>query len=153
MKKILKIFLIFSLAIFSCSCEEQRTKTYTDLPEETRDLDDLRTALNFGSANKGVYGTPAEQSMVDHIFSQAKMKRYPQGEYRNEAGKEKQLWAIWYDNYTPEGNTLLEDYKNNRNYIVVLANYAPYNFRNAEIVIKDINGTEYYGFKIALRLE
>jgi hypothetical protein len=149
MKKILKIFLIFSLAIFSCSCE-QRTKTYTDLSEETRDLDDLRTALNFGSANKGVYGTPAEQSMVDHIFSQAKDHRYPAGE-STPGGR--QLWAIWYDNYTPEGNTLLEDYKNNRNYIVVLANYPPYNFRNAEIVIKDINGTEYYGFKIALRLE
>ena len=154
MKKILKIFLVFSLAIFSCSCGP-RTGSYTDLSEKTRDLDDLRSALNFGSANKGVYGTPAEQTMVDHIFSQAKDHRYQTGFKEGQGSKTggRQLWAIWYDNYTAEGNTLLDDYKHNRNYIVVLANHGPYEFRQAETEIQDINGTVYYGFKIALRLE
>lgn len=151
MKKILKIFLVFSLAIFSCSCGPG-PKNYTDLSEKTQDLDDMRTALNFGSANKGVYGTPSEQGMVDHIFSQAKDHRYPSG-FKDSTGGGRQLWAIWFDNYTPEGNTLLDDYKNNRNYIVVLANYGPREFRQAETEIQDINGTVYYGFKIALRLE
>ncbi len=151
MKKILKIFLVFSLAIFSCSCGP-KAGSYTDLSEKTRELDDLRTALNFGAANKGVYGTPAEQNMVDDIFSQAKDHRYPAGFKKSTTGG-RQLWAIWYDNYTPEGNTLLDDYKHNRNYIVVLANYGPSEFRQAETEIQDINGTVYYGFKIALRLE
>lgn len=150
MKKILKIFLIFSLAIFSCSCGP-RPKEYTDLSEKTRNLDDLRTALNFGSANKGVYGTPAEQTMVDHIFSQAKDHRYPSG-FKESTGGGQQLWAIWFDNNTPEGNTFVDDYKHNRNYVVVLTKYGPQSLhRGTEIM--DINGTIYYGFKIALRLE
>ena len=150
MKKILKIFLVFSLAISLSACES-KPKSVGDLKENVQQLDSVRTALNMVSGRDGVYGAPAEMEVVDRVFSQAKMKRYPAGD--SQSGKDKQLWAIWFDNYTPEGNTLLEDYKHNRNYIVVLSNYGPYDYRSAEVQITDINGTEYYGFKIALRLE
>ena len=150
MKKILKIFLIFSLAILMSACES-KPKDVSDLKENVQQMDSVRTALNMVSGRDGLYGAPGEMEAVDRVFSQAKMKRYPQGE--TESGKIKQLWAIWFDNYTPEGNTLLEDYKHNRNYIVVLSNYGPYDYRKAEVGITDINGTEYFGFKIALRLE
>lgn len=150
MKKILKIFLIFSLGIFACSCS-QKSQTIIDEKPAVQEKDKLRTMLNrIEDRGELGYGTPPEQDVIDHVFGQAKEKRW-KGDFKNEI--KHQVWAIWYDNYTPEGNTLLDDYKHNRNYIVVLSTYGPMEFRQSDTEIEDINGTVYYGFKIALRLE
>lgn len=150
MKKILKIFLVFSLGIFACSCMP-KSQTFADQKPSVQKMDSMRTMLNQVEDHGAFgYGTPPEQDVIDHIFGQAKEKRW-KGDYKSDI--KHQVWAIWYDNYTPEGNTLLDDYKHNRNYIVVLSTYGPTEFRQAATEIEDDNGTVYYGFKIALRLE
>ncbi len=116
-------------------------------------MDSMRTMLNW-IQNEEVYGVPGNQDVIDHVFGQAKDKRWDNGSAKARyTTADHQLWAIWYDDYTPEGkSTLLDDYKHNRNYIVVLTKYGPQSLHGGTEIM-DINGTIYYGFKIALRLE
>lgn len=153
MKKILKIFLIFSLGIFMSSCDPKSHEIIDENPK-VQEMDSMRTMLNrIEDQGAFGYGTPPEQDVIDHVFGQAKDRRWDRGTSKTHyKTSEHQLWAIWFDNYTPEGNTFLNDYKHNRNYVVVLTKYGPQSLHGG-IEIMDINGTIYYGFKIALRLE
>ena len=151
MKKILKIFLIFSLGISLFSCDTKSHAIIAETPKVQK-MDSMRTMLNW-IQHEGVYGTPMEQDVIDHVFSQAKDRRWDNGSPKTKyTSSEHQLWAIWFDNNTPEGNTFVDDYKHNRNYVVVLTKYGPQSLHGGTEIM-DINGTIYYGFKIALRLE
>ena len=151
MKKILKIFLVFSLGISLFSCDPKSHEIIDETPKVQK-MDSMRTMLNW-IQHEEVYGTPVEQDVIDHIFSQAKDRRWDNGSPKTKyTTSEHQLWAIWFDNNTPEGNTFVDDYKHNRNYVVVLTKYGPQSLHGGTEIM-DINGTIYYGFKIALRLE
>lgn len=151
MKKILKIFLVFSLGISLFSCDPKSHEIIDEKPKVQK-MDSMRTMLNTIQYEE-VYGTAPEQDVIDHIFSQAKDRRWEGGSPKTKyTTSEHQLWAIWFDNNTPEGNTFIDDYKHNRNYVVVLTKYGPASLHGG-VEIMDINGTIYYDFKIALRLE
>ena len=151
MKKILKIFLVFSLGISLFSCDPKSHEIIDEAPKVQK-MDSMRTMLNW-IQNEDVYGVPGNQDVIDHVFSQAKDRRWEGGSPKTKyTVSEHQLWAIWFDNNTPEGNTFIDDYKHNRNYVVVLTKYGPQSLHGGTEIM-DINGTIYYGFKIALRLE
>lgn len=151
MKKILKIFLIFSLGISLFSCDPKSHEIIDEAPKVQK-MDSMRTMLNW-IQNEEVYGVPGNQDVIDHVFGQAKDRRWDNGTPKTKyTVSEHQLWAIWFDNNTPEGNTFIDDYKHNRNYVVVLTKYGPQSLHGGTEIM-DINGTIYYDFKIALRLE
>ena len=63
-------------------------------------------------------------------------------------GGNEQLWAIWYRSGT---NDIVEDYKNERNYILVRTKRGVTNY-DGYLIVQDVNGTVYTGFEIALKL-
>ena len=63
-------------------------------------------------------------------------------------GGNEEIWAIWYRSGT---NDVVEDYKNERNYIIVRTKRGMTNY-DGRLIIEDANGTMYTGFEIALKI-
>lgn len=104
-----------------------------------------------------IYGVSEYKTQdIDEIFAKAKSQRWTAGRPHGDPHKTfvgTQMWAIWYPSYDESGrNTMLDDYNNNRNYIIVISREGPHSGSGISY-INDLNGTVYYRFEIALRLE